>query len=299
VSLPATPDRLTNVTREKFREYAIRGQPVIVTDAMRDWPGLAKWNCNYFHQAFPNEDVGGFSAYKADALKWRKKLGDPWFLTARQELDVPEDEAHEKNPHIMSWYFSALGVDGSRGHEIERNRTVVETLKTDFHLPYFLEPSKLNNDTLYGRLEFFFGTDGAGVHPHTDPVCQWIFSGQTAGKKAWRLALPFNIDLLEQANPGYKFRSADGNTLLAIMQNKAPVYEFTLTAGEMIFFPPGMIHTTRAVGPECSTSLSLQFGSPNPVMYIKLRQKKEKAKHSFFFYRKQKTESSAQIWFRM
>src|SRR5689334_6002869 len=81
VPLPATPDRVTNITREQFREYAIRGQPVIVTDGMRDWGGFGKWNCDYFHHAFPNEDVGGFTAYKADALKWRKKLGDPWFLT--------------------------------------------------------------------------------------------------------------------------------------------------------------------------------------------------------------------------
>jgi hypothetical protein len=64
VALPAVPDRVTNITREQFREYAIRGQPVIVTDGMRDWGGLGKWSCDYFHHAFPNEDVGGFTAYK-------------------------------------------------------------------------------------------------------------------------------------------------------------------------------------------------------------------------------------------
>ncbi len=267
--LPATPDRVTNITRAQFREYALRGQPVIVTDGMRDWPGLAKWNCAYFHNAFPHEDVGGFTAYKADALKWRRKLGDPWFLTARETLGIPEEEADAKNPTVMSWYFSALGVDGTRGHDVRRNQTVVDTIKADFGTPYFLEPTKLNNDTVAGRLEFFFGTDGAGVHPHTDPVCQWIFSGQTSGRKSWRLSLPYNIDVLQRANPWYTFRPSDGNTLLAIMMNKAPLYEFTLEPGELMFFPPGMIHTTRAVGPECSTSLSLQFAAPNPVMYIK------------------------------
>ena len=68
VPLPATPDRVTNITREQFREYAIRGQPVIVTDGMRDWGGMGKWNCDYFHHTFPNEDVGGFTAYKASLL---------------------------------------------------------------------------------------------------------------------------------------------------------------------------------------------------------------------------------------
>ena len=266
--LPATPDRVTNITREQFREYAIRGQPVIVTDGMRDWGGRGKWTCDYFHHTFPNEDVGGFTAYKADALKWRKKLGDPWFLT-REALGTPQEEADPKNPTVMSWYFSALGVDGTRGHEIKRNETVSAIIREDLRVPYFLDQTPLNRDTVFGRVEFFFGTDGAGVHPHTDPVCQWIFSGQASGRKSWRLSLPYNIDALERANPSYRFRPSDGNTLLAIMANKAPLYEFTLLPGELMFFPPGMIHTTKAVGPECSTSLSLQFASPNPVQYLK------------------------------
>lgn len=118
-------------------------------------------------------------------------------------------------------------------------------------------------------MEFFFGTTGSGVHPHTDPVCQWIFSGQVSGRKSWRLALPYSINLLEQANPGYKFRANDGSQLLALMMNRQPIFEFTMNPGELIFFPPGLIHTTRVESEECSTSLSLQFASPNPVEYLK------------------------------
>ncbi len=42
-----------------------------------------------------------------------------------------------------------------------------------------------------------------------------------------------------------------------------------MNPGELIFFPPGLIHTTRVESDECSTSLSLQFAFPNPVGYIK------------------------------
>ncbi len=97
----------------------------------------------------------------------------------------------------MSWYYSALGVSGTRGREIERNASVGDELRAQYGVPYFLEPSQINNDTVKGRLEFSFGTTGSGVHPHTDPVCQWIFSGQVSGRKSWRLALPYNIDELE------------------------------------------------------------------------------------------------------
>ena len=266
--LPTEPDRVSNITVEQFREYALRGQPVIVTDGMRDWAGMGKWNCDYFHKTFPNEDVGGFTAFKADALKWRRKLGDAWFQQ-KELLNVPEEEADPKNPTTMSWYWSAIGIDGTRGHETNRNQTVVDMIKRDFSLPYFLEDTAVNRETVAGRVEFFFGTEGAGVHPHTDPVCQWIFSGQAAGHKMWRLSLPYNIDALEEANPGYKFQASDGNELLALMMNRASVYEFTMHPGEVIFFPPGLIHTTRAVGPECSTSFSMQFASPNPVEYVK------------------------------
>ena len=201
-------------------------------------------------------------------MKWRKKLGDPFFKE-QVKLELPEEEQDEQNPKIMSWYYSGLGLSGTRGHDLERNATIVEMLKREFKIPYFMTPTKLNEQTVEGRLEFFFGTEGAGVHPHTDPICQWIFSAQMAGAKSWRLTLPYNIDLMEQANPGYKFKPSDGNQLLAMMSNKLPIYEFTLKAGEMMFFPPGLIHTTKAVGPECSTSVSLQFAEPNPVLFVK------------------------------
>ncbi len=182
--------------------------------------------------------MGGFTAYKADALKFRKKLGDPWFDMI-EHLNIPKEERDPKNPHIMSWYFSAIGISGTRGHDVERNKTVTDAMMKDFDVPYFLEPNHVNNATVKGRLEFFMGTKGSGVHPHTDPVCQWIFSGQTSGRKSWRLSLPYNIDELETANPGYKFQPDDGeflcgcgcgrvarahlsvgNQLLALMMNK-------------------------------------------------------------------------------
>lgn len=129
--LPVEPIRVANITKEEFREFALRGQPVIITDGMRDWPGASKWNCQYFRDAFPNEEVGGFTAFKADAMKFQRKLGDPWFneVTA---LNIPRDEQDPKNPHIMSWYFSGIGVSGTRGREIERNATVTEMLRADY-----------------------------------------------------------------------------------------------------------------------------------------------------------------------
>lgn len=38
------PDRLTNVSPEVFARYAREGIPVVVTDAIRDWP-MNGWVC--------------------------------------------------------------------------------------------------------------------------------------------------------------------------------------------------------------------------------------------------------------
>lgn len=102
-----------------------------------------------------------------------------------------------------------------------------------------------------------------------DDICQFIFSSQMSGAKHWRLAMAVDPDMLIQANPGFVPSHTDAKVLHARMVAEHPIYSFTLRAGEAIFFPPGMIHTTRVVSDECSMSFSLQFTDPSPVHFVR------------------------------
>jgi len=46
-SKPWSVPRVSNVTIADFERYAIQGKPVIVVDAVRDWP-MRGWTCDKF-----------------------------------------------------------------------------------------------------------------------------------------------------------------------------------------------------------------------------------------------------------
>lgn len=63
-------ERRTNLSYEEFvREYASVGKPVIITDAMKNWKALTKWNMDFF-----KSEYGSFEAfvldYKAETKMW-------------------------------------------------------------------------------------------------------------------------------------------------------------------------------------------------------------------------------------
>ncbi len=49
---------------------------------------------------------------------------------------------------------------------------------------------------------------------------------------------------------------------------RRPIFDFNVSAGYTLFFPPGMIHSTRVVSDQCSLSLSLPLFEPSPVEYL-------------------------------
>jgi hypothetical protein len=56
--------------------------------------------------------------------------------------------------------------------------------------------------------------------------------------------------------------------LHGIQMARRPIFDFNVSAGYTLFFPPGMIHSTRVVSEQCSLSLSLPLFEPSPVEYL-------------------------------
>ena len=54
--------------------------------------------------------------------------------------------------------------------------------------------------------------------------------------------MPVNVRKLQELNPKYKFRFSDAILLQQIQIKRYPLFVFTLNPGEMLAFPPGMIH---------------------------------------------------------
>lgn len=79
--------------------------------------------------------------------------------------------------------------------------------------------------------------------------------------------MPVNIRKLVELNKLYRFVASDSTILQMIQMKRRPLYELTLNPGEILAFPPGMIHSTRVVSEECSVSLSVAF-MHNPMIYV-------------------------------
>lgn len=266
-TLPIEPVRLRNVTKKIFEYYTSRGIPVIVEDGFDTWKAKGVWSCDWFQKEYPDDMVEGWT-YGDEAAQTGKKKKK--FRMPFKELDVMGDErriTQDKitdplNPTVMSWLW--FPFEPNR----DENSPSSLSIKKYYDVPYFIPKTKVNRITVRNRFEAFFGKKDSGVQPHADDICQFIFSAQAAGQKRWRLTVPLGTNDLQRLNPDLDVQKEDYRDLQDRMLKEHPLYQFTLKAGDQVFFPPGMIHGTKVMSDECSMSLSLQFSDPSPVKYV-------------------------------
>ncbi|MCZ4097290.1 MULTISPECIES: JmjC domain-containing protein [unclassified Streptomyces] len=96
------------------------------------------------------------------------------------------------------------------------------------------------------------GGQSQGFAWHWD--CHHVFIAQVSGSKRWSINEPVFVDPLEHHN--WK-RIGFSPEELDRFNNKAPDYDLTLTAGDVLYLPRGWVHSGRSASDEPSLHITM------------------------------------------
>jgi hypothetical protein len=246
-------DRRTGLSRDDFeRQYMAPRQPVVITDALRNWKALGRWTPAFFREKFGDRLVN---------IDGQQRPLGPFI-----------DEVLASTPDHPAPYL--------RNEEL--NVVFPEIADEILPLPSYLKPNWLNRHfgppeakVLHrmGQGEIYIG--GAG---RSFPVVHWDFMHTNAflmqlyGRKQYFVYAPDQTPFMYQVK-GDPNRSAIDSVEHPDLEKfplfaQAQGYSFTLDPGEMLFIPCGWWHTVRMV----STSITISVNTANAANWSELRQ---------------------------
>ena len=129
-------DRVSNITREEFEEkYAYTNRPVIVTDAMKDWLALEKFDYDFFYNLY-GENSTAVNVVEEQCQFFPYKNMDE-FLGLSDVFRMNYERAHMTDKNYRPWYVGWSNCDYS---------TAI-VLRQFYSRPYFL-PTKSESSKL-------------------------------------------------------------------------------------------------------------------------------------------------------
>lgn len=226
------------------RDYMKANRPVVLTDALRDWPALGKWTPQFFADHFPDRE------FTMGEKTWR--LADHIAAVLASEPSAPapylrNEVLREKFPelwsdiHPESAYFQPNWMERTFGNQ------------------FF-------NDLFHRgcAIELYIGGNGRGF-----PILHWdgyhthAFLMQFYGRKEFYVYGPEQTQFLypREDVPNLShcadIKNVDLEKYPLFAQAKPSV--FVLEPGETLFIPSGWWHTTMMLTP--SISLSCNVGN--------------------------------------
>ncbi|XP_070571043.1 uncharacterized protein [Ptychodera flava] len=173
-----TVKRLSNVTANQFIDFVNRGEPVIVTDAMKDWESFHKFNCTYLIENYPDVEYFDWQGGRRMPIRY-----------------IPER-------------WEQAGMECASGY-IEMswpaNNKYLKEWSDQMPAPYFLPKDVYTDGGLAEKtvsMTGFLGTPSTGVSPHLDETCDTFMTVQFSGVKNWSISWPVReSDELKWAKP--------------------------------------------------------------------------------------------------
>ncbi len=252
---PSQIDKRDNLTRKEFlHEYVLKGRPVVLKDAAKDWPAIGKWTPAFFKEYYGERMVPVFERKRALTVKGTTQL--------REYVDEITSSTFQNRAK----YLFALKIP-KEFPELLRDLTPrplywdPNWLESRYLLPGF--PNfKLRNIT---GLEMNMGGAGSPFpFLHYDDLWTHTFITQVYGRKLWLLYRP------EQAVYMYPCKDADNISEIPMDQDvdlsKFPLFararatKVVVEEGEMLYGAPGWWHTTQALTPSIAVVLSTANG---------------------------------------
>ncbi|XP_072034354.1 LOW QUALITY PROTEIN: uncharacterized protein [Amphiura filiformis] len=173
--------RVTNITQREFIEIVKQGEPIVISDALRDWESFGLFNCEYFMDKYPEAEYFDWQGQK------QLTLGN---ITHREGFK---------------------GMDCASGYmdmNWESNDKYVKEWLSKMKLPYFYPEDTIMESAFNYQgnksppMTGFLGVPGTGVSPHIDETCENFMTVQLSGVKHWSLSWPVREgDKLQWSKP--------------------------------------------------------------------------------------------------
>jgi Cupin-like domain len=232
-------ERRQNLSRRDFaREYLTPSpRPVILTDALSNWPALGKWTPDYFGERYGDFEV----TIDGRTMSVRE-------LVAEIRVSGPERAApYLRNSLIARWPAELRNDVTPLPHCTEHNW---------LESPLFPSRESLTSFELYigGRGAVFPVLHYDGLHTHA-------FIMEIYGEKEFRVFSPDQTPFLYPRPEPETNRSQIDDVEHPDLERfplfaKATGTTFILKAGETLFVPSGWWHTTRMLTAAISVSVN-------------------------------------------
>jgi len=255
------------LTAANFASLVQNGAAFVVHNTARN-SGLWNWTCASIRRDAVFQDAEGQLSYADDGKS--AKLSEPW---EDQAASTAAGNFDPKAPRRGSLYFGIKDLQFDDSHvPASWNMLMLEKIQNLTRLPRYMDSRNLwrqnpegvsERDSLHSSPELWLSPPSAGAQAHMDHHVSTTVSLQLSGNKRWRLQqIPSRSSVAKHADYG------DG----AVYRRKRPwkpQHDFVLQAGDALFFPPGTIHETHTLEPDCATSITYQFSVPMPARYYR------------------------------
>eukprot|EP00746_Dinoflagellata_sp_MGD_P005760 gnl/MRDRNA2_/MRDRNA2_111149_c0_seq1.p1 gnl/MRDRNA2_/MRDRNA2_111149_c0~~gnl/MRDRNA2_/MRDRNA2_111149_c0_seq1.p1 ORF type:complete len:416 (-),score=87.04 gnl/MRDRNA2_/MRDRNA2_111149_c0_seq1:186-1433(-) len=248
-----------NTTYDELKHLLLRGRPFVVLGGAKGLP-MSSWNCDAVQKEFPDSRIrheGGKSDVNGIKMSsdWQK-LVKPFPLAKRFPDGAPQNRPF--------YWDIAKAFQNEQHRKWGKNPgQAVKKLVESSAVPYFLP--KQESRSMGFSSEMWFHPKDAGAAAHMDPHCRTTISMSFSGTRKWRMMVP----PAEPHPDGYFDGEVYGARDPSRKNEWQPTFEFEAPAGSAVIVYPGMIHETRTVSEECSSSISQTFSVPIAAAYYR------------------------------
>ncbi len=255
MSSTASVPRLEQPDLPAFQEFVRRGQPVVITGAMNDWPAMTRWSLEYFAEHLGNEKV------QALTMPDERELDGQTEVQRLQQVRGARMTMHEylerlSGPEVCPFYVAALPI-----------RKHLPKLLDDIETPRYFGGS----GSASPRLWFGAGVNGPLHYDKTHNL-----HGIVAGEKRFLFADPGQSSKL-YPNAVFSgmphmsrtsFRRPEHDRFPRL--RKAEPVEVPLEKGDLLFVPRGWWHEVATPTPTISIDFPWDGGPSWSWMLLRL-----------------------------
>lgn len=214
-------------------------EPIIFTDAMKDWPAAKQWTFDWFASTHGDLELPvEWLQYGSDSPDGAvKRVGNVRTMTMRDYVQALRGPESEKLGYLI-------------GKDLFMR---VPSLRGDLRFP--------SHEARKGLTEqlFFMGPRGTFTQLHLDRAHN--LHAVMAGRKRWQLYSPSRDRALSPAKLDHVWSVVSRYDLVphggkpeSLPGNVVPDYDFVLEAGEILFLPYGWWHRVLTVEPAIATN---------------------------------------------
>jgi len=246
--------------REFYQSYTKASRPIIMTDAIKNWPAIEKWSLDYFRSHAGQQTVRGEDGSEQSLaqcidlmLASTKDNPGPYIPSLRFHENWPElynDILPTPNYWGPNWLYSPWLMPGLSSHPLRR----IAGIEINLSGPNSTFPEGIHYDDLMTQ------TFVAQVHGTKELI---LFSPEQT-KLIYAKILNKRVDTFSQSEipVDTDFDIADFPLTSELMPIQA-----ILQPGEMLCTPPGWWHCVRALEP----SIAVVTSVANQIIWPRVR----------------------------